>query len=108
MQTFYLYIENGTGIDLDAVVLQNVLRQTHLVLVLDVHKLLLRLLIVGINFQLIDLRQIRNPVIAHMVGHPVRKERVRVKQETSLGNAVCLIVEFLGHHLVEILQFLIL
>ena len=49
VQTFYLYIKDGTGIYLDTVVLHDVLSQTHFVLVLDIHKLLLRLLVVRIN-----------------------------------------------------------
>ena len=91
VQTFYLYIKDGTGIYLDTVVLHDVLSQTHFVLVLDIHKLLLRFLIVSIDFQFVDLRQIRNPVISYMRGHPVRQKRIRMQQESSLGDAVCLV-----------------
>ena len=108
MQTFYLHVEDRTGIYLNPVMLHNIFRQTHLVLVLDIHKLLLRLLVVGVNFQFVDLRQIGNPVAAHMSRHPVGKQRIRMKKETSLRNAIGLIVKLLGHHLVEILKLLIL
>ena len=108
MQTFYLHVEDRTGIYLNPVMLHNIFRQTHLVLVLDIHKLLLRLLVVGVNFQFVDLRQIGNPVATHMSRHPVGKQRIRMKKETSLRNAIGLIVKLLGHHLVEILKLLIL
>ena len=58
METFYLYIEDGSRIYIDAVVLFDVFCQTNLVLILDVHKFLLRLRIVHINFHLVDLRKI--------------------------------------------------
>ena len=49
VKTFYLNIEDGTRIDIDAVVLLDVLCKTDLVLVLDVHELLLALLVIHIN-----------------------------------------------------------
>ena len=39
---------------------------------------------------------------------PFCKKRVTMKQETSLGNTIGLVVEFLRHHLVEILQLSLL
>ena len=42
-----------------------------------------------------------------MVCNPVCKKLVSVKKESSLCDTVCLIVEFLRHHLVEIFQLLI-
>ena len=41
MQSLYLYIKDGAGINLDTIVLQNVLRKTYLVLIFDIHKFLL-------------------------------------------------------------------
>ena len=108
MQSLNLYIKDGPRVNLNAVVLQNVFCKTHLILVFDVHELLLCLLIVGINLQLVDLRKVCNPFTAHMCSYPVCKERVAVKEETSLGDTVCLVVELLGHHLIEVLQFLLL
>ena len=49
MQTFYLNIEDGTRIDIDAVVLLDVFCQTDLVLVLDIHEFVLALLIIHIQ-----------------------------------------------------------
>ena len=31
-----------------------------------------------------------------------------MKEEPSLGNTVCFIIEFIGHHFIEILQLLFL
>ena len=108
MKSLNLYIEDRAGIYFDSVVLQDVLCQTHLVLVFDVHKLLLCLLVVRIDLELMDLRKICDPVVTHMRCHPVCQQRIRMQQETSLCDAVCLVVEFLGHHLVEIFEFLML
>ena len=103
MQSLYLNVKDGTRIYLNAVMLQNVMSKTHLVLIFDVHKFLLCLFVICINLQLFDLRQICDPFTAHMICYPVCKKRVPVKQKSSLGDTVCLIVELLRHHLVEIL-----
>ena len=39
-----------------------------------------------------------------MVCYPVSQERVAVKKESSLCDTVGLVVELLGHHLVEVLK----
>ena len=78
MEPLDLHIENGSRIDIDAIVFLNVLRQTNLVLVLDVHELLLRLLIVSVELHLRDLRKIRDPLIPDMFRHPVREKLVAV------------------------------
>ena len=52
MQTFYLYIKDGTRIYFHAIVLLDVFCQTQFVLILDVHKLLLHLLIIRIDRKL--------------------------------------------------------
>ena len=46
MQTLYLYIKDGTRINVDSVVLLDILCKTNLVLILDVHELLLALRII--------------------------------------------------------------
>ena len=69
---------------------------------------MLCLLVVGIQRKLMDLRQIGDPVIAHLICHPLSQQRIAVEQEPSLCDTVCLVVEFLRHHLIEIFQFLIL
>ena len=108
MQTLYLYIEDGSGIYFDTVVLQNIFCQTYFVLVLDVHEFLLCLLVIRIYLQAGDLRQIGDPVVTYMSRYPVSQQRIRMQQETSLGNTVGLVVEALREHLVEVLQFLLL
>ena len=46
MQTLYLYIEDGSRINIDSVVLLDVFCKTQLVLILDVHEFLLSLLVI--------------------------------------------------------------
>ena len=108
METLYLHVEDGARIYGDSVVLQDVFRQTHLVLVLDIHELLLGLLVVRVNLQLRDLGQVGDPLVADVGRYPVSQQRVSVKQETALGDAVGLVVELLRHHLIEVLQLLVL
>ena len=50
MEMFYLYIENGTRINVDAVVLLDVFCQAQFILVLDVHKFLLEFRIIDVYF----------------------------------------------------------
>ena len=50
METFYLYIENGTRINVDYVVLLDVFCQSQFILVLDVHKFLLEFRIIDVYF----------------------------------------------------------
>ena len=108
MQTLDLDIENRVRVDFDVVVAQDVVRQSLLVLVLDVHELLLSLRIIDIELETGDFGEICDPAVADLVCNPGREERVAVKQETSLRDTICLVVEFLRHHLVEILQDVLL
>ena len=108
VQTLYLHVEDGTRIDLDAVLLLDVLRQTHLVAIFDVHELLLCLRIVGIDLEFFNVGQIGDPLVADVLSHPVCQQRVAVQQETALCDTVRLVVELLRHHLVEITQLLLL
>ncbi len=52
--------------------------------------------------------QVCNPLIADFICNPVSKQRVSMKKEPSLGNAICLIIKLFRHHLVEIFKFLVL
>ena len=51
---------------------------------------------------LFDLRKIGNPAISGILSYPVSQKRISVKQETTLCNAVRLIVELLRSHFVEV------
>ena len=102
MKTFYLNIEDGSRIDIDAVVLLDVLCKTDLVLVLNIHEFLLALLIIHINRKLFNIGEICDPLISDLIGHPVCKQRVSMKKESSLCDTIGLVVEFLRHHFVEI------
>ena len=109
MKPFYLYIKDGVGIHVDSVVFFNVFGETQLVLVFDLHKFLLSLGIIHVFFKARDPGQIGYPAVAaQLFGDPVSQKRIAVKEETPLGDAVGLVVELLRHHLIEMLQFLIL
>ncbi len=87
---------------------QNIFCKPHLILILNIHKLLLSLLIIGIDLKLADLRQIRDPLVTNMIRYPICQQRVAVKKEPTLSDSVGLIIELLRHHLVEVLKLLIL
>ena len=106
MQTFYLHIEDRTGIHVDSVVLFNIFCKADFVLVFDFHELASCVFIIHIWFQFCDLRQICDPSASDLVCEPVGKQRVSMCKETSLCNTVCLVVELLRHHFVEIFQLL--
>ena len=108
VQALNLYIKYRSGIDLDTVMLENVLGQSYLVLVLDVHELMLRLLVVRIYLQMTQYSKIRDPLVTDMGGHPLCQERIGMKEEPSLCDTVRLVVELVGHQLVEIFKFLLL
>ena len=108
MQTLYLHIEDGSRIHIDAVVLLDILCQTHLVLILDVHKFLLCFLVIRIHSQLLDLGQVGDPLVTDVCRYPVCQQRVSVQQEAALRDTVGLVVEFLREHFIEIMKFLIL
>ena len=108
MQTLYLHIKNRTRVYLNSIMLSDIGSKTNLIAVFDIHKFMLRLLIICIKRKLVNCRQIRNPRIAYTLCYPLCKQRIAVQQETSLCNAVGLVVKFLRHHLVEILQLLFL
>ena len=108
MKSLNLNIKDRTWIYFYSVVLKDVFCQTNFVLIFDIHEFLLCFFIIHINLQLADLRKICDPFRSDVIGYPVCKKLVSVKQETSLCDTVCLVVEFLRHHFVEIFQFLFL
>ena len=97
-----LHVENGARVHVNTVVLFDVPGEAQLVLVLDVHELKLALLILCKELQLLDMGKVGNPFITYLGSDPVRQKGVAVKQEPSLGYAVCLVVELLRHHLIEV------
>ena len=107
MKPLHLHVKDGSGIYFNAVVLFDVFCQTEFILIFDIHKLLLRFFVVRVNLHLADLGKIRDPLVSDMVGNPVGQKRIAVKQESSLGNPVRLVVELPGHHLIEVFQFLL-
>ena len=71
MKSLNLNVKNGMRIYLDTIMFQNIFGKSDLVLVFDVHKLLLRSLIIHIKLQLADLRKICDPVRTDMICYPV-------------------------------------
>ena len=108
MKSLYLHIKDGARIHIDPVVLLDVFRKAYFILVLDIQEFLLALLIIGIDLQLLDMRKVCDPLIPDLGGDPVGQKGIAVKQEPSLRNAVCLVIKLFRHHLVKILQFLVL
>ena len=88
--------------------LLDVLCQTHFILALDLHELLLGFCIRCVRNQTCKLHQFCDPAVADMLCHPVCKQRIAVHQETSLRDAVGLVVELLREHLVKIMELLVL
>ena len=108
VETFYLHVKDRTRINVDAIVLFDVFCETYFILVFDLHEFTSCVLIFHIGFQLCDLGQVCNPAVADLICNPVRKQRIAVSQKSSLGNTVCLVVEFLRHHFIKVLQLLVL
>ena len=108
MKSLYLNIEYRTRVYVNTIVLLYVLSKTNLVAVLYLHKLALAQLVICVHLKLAYLRKVCNPVISNLLGNPVSKKRVAVKEETSLCYTIGLIVELLRHHLIEILKLLLL
>ncbi len=108
VETLHLDVEDRVRVDFNAVVLENVLGQALLVPVLDLHELLLRLLVVGVGLQLLELGKMRDPAVADPLRDPLRELGIAVQEEAPLRNAVRLVVELLRHHLVEVLQHVLL
>ena len=108
VQTFDLHVKDGSGIHFDAVVLQDIVRKADLVLVLDVHELFPGLLVIHIDPEFPHAGQVSDPLVTDVVCDPVSEQGIGVKQETPLGDTVCLVVELVREHLVEVFQFAVL
>ena len=108
VETFYLNVEDGSGIDFNTVVLQDIFRKADFVLVLDVEEFLSGSLVIRIDPELSHAGQVSDPLVADMIGDPVREQGVAVKEETPLRDAVGLVVELVREHLVEVLELTIL
>src|SRR5699024_9306493 len=106
MQTFYLYVEDRARIHIDSVVLLDVFCKADFVLVFDLHEFASCFLIIRVQFELCNLRQVRDPSVADLVCEPVCQKRVPMCEETSLCDTVCLVVELLRHHLIEVSKLL--
>ena len=108
METLYLNVKNRIRVYINAVVFLNILCKTKLILILDLHELFSCLSVVCIRRNSVNHRKIRNPAVAHLIRYPICQERVAVKQETTLGNTVGLVIELLRPQLIEVTKLLLL
>ena len=105
MKTFDLNIKNRIRIHINIIMFFNVFCKTQLILIFDIHKFLLCLRIICIFFKAFDKRKIRDPFIcSNLFCNPGSKKRITVKKESSLCDSVCLIIELLRHHFIEIFK----
>ena len=61
-------------VNLNTVMLHDILSQTYLIAILNIHELLLCFFIVRINCKFLDMRKICNPIVSDMICHPVSKQ----------------------------------
>ncbi len=108
MQALHLHVKNGIRVNGNSVVFLDIFCKAHLVPALDFHKFLLCRGVACILCNTVYHRKVHNPVLTDFLRHPVSKKRVSVKQESSLRNTVCLVVELARIHLIEIFQLLVL
>ena len=108
MQTLHLHVEDRARVNVNSVVLLDIFCKTYFVLILDLHELASCALILHIRFQFRDLGQVCDPAVADLVCDPVCEQRIAVREETSLRDTVRLVVELLRHHLIKILELLML
>ena len=78
MESLYLHIEYRSRIDINAVIVLDILCESDLILILDVHELLLSLLIVSVNLQSGNARQISDPLVADVICYPCSQKRIAV------------------------------
>ena len=92
-------------IDIDTIMLFDIFGQTQLILILDLLEFLAALESSASGARPFSM-QIRDPfVCTKLICYPLCQQRIRMKQETSLCDTICLVVELLRHHLIEIMQF---
>ena len=108
MKSLNLNIKYRIRINIYSIILLDVFSKTKFILVLNIHKLLLILLIVHKCFQFAYLFEVRNPFFTYLGIKPLCKKRITMSKESSLSNTICLIVELLWIHFIEILQFSLL
>ena len=107
MQTLHLNIKNGIRIDINPLCFLDILRQCNFVFLLDCRKSAAEGGILCIRHQLFQLIQIGNPTLADGFGNQLCQLRIGMEQPSSLGNAVCFVIEFFGIQLIKIMQLLL-
>ena len=107
MQSFYLNIEDGIRVHVDAFCFFDIVCQSDLVISLDRHETFTEGCIICIRDQFLQLIQICNPILTDFFTDQVSQFSVGVYQPSSLGDPVCFIVEFFRIQFIEISQFLI-
>ena len=104
VQTLHLNIKDGIGIDLEAEGIEDGVREDLLVGAFDVGKLFEEGRIASELLQALEFGEVGDPRIANSVGDEVGQARVGLEQPATLGDAVSLVGEVVGHHFVEIAE----
>ncbi len=108
MKPFYLDIQDGVIVDLNALGPQKIVFQELLVLMFDGLNLPQSLLIVHKAPQLLKFHGIQLIPVADPGGNPVRQQMVAVEKPPPESDAVGLIVKFLRIDLIEFVQLILL
>ena len=108
MQTLNLYVEDRVHVDFDAVVLLDIVRQTLLVVALDLAQLVEQLLVVRIVVQNLQFGRMGAVAGADLALDQLSQLRVGLTQPAAVRNAVGDVAELGGVDFVEIGEYALL
>ena len=108
VQTLNLYVKDGVHVDFDAVVRLDIIRQTLLVVALDLAQLVEQLLVVRIVVQNLQLGRMGAVAGADLALDQLSQLRVGLTQPAAVCNAVGDVAELGGVDLVEVGEYALL
>ena len=106
VQTFYLNIKDGIGVDVDAFCFFDILRQCNFICFLDFHETTAEVFIFCVRQEFFQFCQFCNPAIANGFRDEPSQTMVGMEEPSSLGDTICFIIEFFRIQFIEVLQFL--
>ena len=106
MQTLYLNIKDGIGVDVDAFCFFDILRQCNFICFLDFHETTAEVFIFCVRQEFFQFCQFCNPAIANGFRDEPCQTMVGMEEPSSLGDTICFIIEFFRIQFIEVLQFL--
>ena len=104
MNAFDLHIKKAVGVNLDAGFLKDDVRQTLFVIQFDLFPAVQKFLIFGVVNQFFKLAEILDPLGSDFGGDQIGKTGIALFKPSAGRDAVCLVVESLRKHLVEIIH----